>query len=133
MKRIIKKRGFYGTSSQEVSAYEQPHRELSRRAAAEGIVLLKNDGRVLPLKAGSNVALFGAGASHMVKGGTGSGDVNEREVVSACQGLKNAGYHITSQDWIEEYDLIYTAARNTWRDGIMQRVHAVSATGLVFF
>lgn len=133
MKRIIKKRDFYGASSQKVSAYEQPHRELSRRAAAEGIVLLKNEGRALPLKVGSSVALFGTGASHMVKGGTGSGDVNEREVVSVCKGLKNAGYHITSQDWIEEYDLIYTAARNTWRNGIMDRVRAVSATGLDFF
>ena len=133
MKKTIKKRGFYGATSEEVSSYEKLHREISRKAAAEGIVLLKNEDHVLPLKKGSSIALFGTGASHMVKGGTGSGDVNEREVVSICQGLKNAGYLITSQDWINAYDLIYTAARQNWRDGIMERVRAVSATGLDFF
>lgn len=133
MERTIKKRDFYGVTMQEVSEYEQPHRELSRKAASEGIVLLKNDGQLLPLKGNSSIALFGTGVSHMVKGGTGSGDVNEREVVSICQGLKNAGYNITSQGWIDEYDSIYTAARISWRDGIMDRVRAVSATGLDFF
>ena len=53
MAKTIKKRPFYGTTTQEVSAYEQPHRDLSRRAAAEGIVLLKNKGQVLPLKKGA--------------------------------------------------------------------------------
>ena len=133
MVKKIKKRGFYGAMKQEISPYELPHREVSRKAAAEGIVLLKNENDVLPVKEGSGIALFGTGASHMVKGGTGSGDVNEREVVTICQGLKNAGYRITSQSWIDEYDLIYTAARNAWRDGIMERVRAVSATGLDFF
>lgn len=133
MERTIKKRDFYGVTMQEVSEYEQPHRELSRKAASEGIVLLKNDRQLLPLKGNSSIALFGTGVSHMVKGGTGSGDVNEREVVSICQGLKNAGYNITSQGWIDEYDSIYTAARISWRDGIMDRVRAVSATGLDFF
>lgn len=133
MKKKIKKRGFYGVSTQEVSAYEQPHRKISRKAAAEGIVLLKNENQVLPLNEGSSIALFGAGASRMVKGGTGSGDVNEREVVSICQGLKDAGYSIASQSWIDEYDSIYMSARESWRDGIMERVRAVSATGLDFF
>lgn len=133
MKKKIKKRGFYGVSTHEVSAYEQPHRKISRKAAAEGIVLLKNENQVLPLKEGSRIALFGAGASRMVKGGTGSGDVNEREVVSICQGLKDAGYCIASQNWIDEYDSIYILAREVWRERILERVRAVSATGLDFF
>lgn len=131
--KTIKKRPYYGATTQNESFYEQPHREVSRKVAAEGIVLLKSERQVLPLKAGSKVALFGTGASHMVKGGTGSGDVNERDVVSICDGLKNAGYHITSQEWIDEYDRIYTEARIRWRDGIMERVRAMSATGLDFF
>ena len=133
MTRAIKKRPHYGATVQTLSSYEQPHRDLSRRAASEGIVLLKNENHVLPLKEGSSIALFGTGASHMVKGGTGSGDVNEREVVSICQGLQNAGYRVTSQSWIDEYDLIYTTARKKWRDEIMERVRAVNATGLDFF
>lgn len=133
MSRIIKKRNFYGVNTQSVSAYEQLHREISRKAAAEGIVLLKNENKVLPLKEESSIALFGAGASQMVKGGTGSGDVNEREVVNICQGLKAAGYHIVSQDWIDEYDAIYKSARESWRKRILERVQTVSATGLDFF
>ena len=48
--------------------------EISRYAAAEGMVLLKNDNAVLPLAPGQTVALFGNGAARTVRGGTGSGD-----------------------------------------------------------
>ena len=41
------------------------------------------------------------------KGGTGSGDVNERERVSVFQGMKNAGFQVTTEAWIESYDQIY--------------------------
>ena len=37
------------------------HIELSKNAAKEGMVLLKNEESVLPLKQGSKVALFGKG------------------------------------------------------------------------
>ena len=37
----------------------QEHIRLSRQAAAEGMVLLKNENHLLPLKKGSRVALFG--------------------------------------------------------------------------
>ncbi|MCD7711916.1 MAG: glycoside hydrolase family 3 C-terminal domain-containing protein, partial [Firmicutes bacterium] len=43
-----------------------------RRAAAEGCVLLKNDG-VLPLAEGSVVAVFGRTAWDTIYSGTGSG------------------------------------------------------------
>ena len=51
------------------------HIAVSRRAAREGMVLLKNEGNVLPLPAGSRIALFGKGTIDYVKGGGGSGDV----------------------------------------------------------
>ena len=51
------------------------HAELSRRAAGEGMVLLKNEGRTLPLKRGTRVALFGKATVEYIKGGGGSGDV----------------------------------------------------------
>ena len=95
MKRRI--RTFSGTKNPSVSEREIRNRAVARRAAAEGIVLMKNDG-VLPLKKGSKIALFGSGAGQTIKGGTGSGDVNEREVVSIYQGLLNAGIEITSRD-----------------------------------
>lgn len=127
--RTIKKRAFYGVTTQEVSAYEMPHRQLSRKAAAEGIVLLKNEKQLLPLKSGSKLAIYGAGATHMIKGGTGSGDVNERDVVNIYQGLVNAGYQITSEEWIKEYDDIYNEARYAWRDKILGKLRAGNGNG----
>ena len=64
----------------EVTEWESDNRRLARQVAAEGIVLLKNDG-VLPLKE-KKIALFGAGARHTVKGGSGSGDMRERYSVN---------------------------------------------------
>lgn len=94
------------------------NRQIARRAAAEGIVLLKNEG-ALPLKKGEKAALFGGGAVSTVKGGTGSGDVNEREVVSIYQGFLDAGIALTDQEWLEEYGRIYRQAREDWKNAIL--------------
>ncbi len=75
------------------------------RAACEAIVLLENDG-ALPLT-NRAIALFGNGASRTIKGGTGSGEVNERHSVSVLEGLETAGFEITTKDWISEYDRLY--------------------------
>lgn len=69
----------------------------------------------------------------MVKGGTGSGDVNERDVVNIYQGLLNAGYHVTSKEWIDEYDRAYAEARIRWRDRIWEKLRTSGATGIDFF
>ncbi|MDD6762667.1 MAG: glycoside hydrolase family 3 C-terminal domain-containing protein, partial [Clostridiales bacterium] len=62
--------------------------EISRNAAAEGIVLLKNEGGLLPLKDGRRVAVFGKAQYDYVKGGGGSGDVTVRYVRNIYDGLK---------------------------------------------
>lgn len=121
MTRILKERAFSGTADPEVQPWETEHRKVARRAAAEGIVLLKNEDNLLPLKAGSNVALYGAGAGRTIKGGTGSGDVNERENVSVFQGIKNAGFQVTTEDWIASYDKIYENARQEWKKSILSK------------
>jgi beta-glucosidase-like glycosyl hydrolase len=61
---------------------------ISRRAAAEGMVLLENNG-ILPLKKGTRVALFGNGQINFVRGGTGSGWVNTAYTVNFLQGMRN--------------------------------------------
>lgn len=118
----MKARRFPGAVSPEESERERKNRGLARRFAAEGMVLLKNEGRVLPLREGSRVALYGAGASKTVKGGTGSGDVNSRRDVSVCEGLKNAGFEITTEKWIADYDRLFERKRLEWRDGIVRAV-----------
>ena len=79
-----------------------PHPEntpLIRRAAAEGMVLLENDG-TLPLKAGK-LALFGAGAGGTVYCGTGSGYVFTPHPVTVQEGLEKAGFTLTSTGWLK--------------------------------
>ena len=86
-----------------VSAREKEHLALVRALAPECMVLLENDG-TLPLAGPCPVALFGAGARRTVKGGTGSGDVNARTVVSVEQGLINAGFTVVSSPWLDARD-----------------------------
>ena len=64
------------------------HIRLSRRAAAEGMVLLKNENNLLPLKKGSRVALLGKASADYVKGGGGSGDVTVAYVRNLCDGME---------------------------------------------
>ena len=64
-----------------------------RETAAEGMVLLKNDANTLPI-ARRKVALFGNASYELIAGGTGSGDVNKKYVVSLDQGLLAAGFTI---------------------------------------
>ena len=68
------------------------HAAITRQTAAEGIVLLKNNG-ALPWKDGAikTVALFGENSYDFLSGGTGSGCVHPPYVVDMLEGLKNAG------------------------------------------
>ena len=131
--RTIKTRHFTGTTDNTVTKRELDNRKVARRAAAEGMVLLKNEGQLLPLKEGSKVVLYGVGASRTIKGGTGSGDVNERETVSIYQGMKNAGFEITTEDWIKDYDEQYQAARYAWRDEIEKKTASLEDEVVGFF
>ena len=79
------------------------HAAITRQSAAEGIVLLKNNG-ALPFRTEENsslftlhssliktVALFGENSYDFLSGGTGSGCVHPPYVVDMLEGLKNAG------------------------------------------
>ena len=70
----------------------EAHAAITRQSAAEGIVLLKNNG-ALPWKDGKikTVALFGENSYDFLSGGTGSGCVHPPYVVDMLTGLKNAG------------------------------------------
>lgn len=116
---LRKTKSYSGTLSQEVSEREKRNRNLARKAASESIVLLHNDG-ILPLKEGTRVALFGSGATQTVKGGTGSGDVNEREVVSIHAGMKNAGFIPANESWLLDYDTEYKLAREAWKEEVLK-------------
>lgn len=75
-----------GENGERVTASKK-HIDLSCEAACEGMVLLKNDRNVLPIKKGTRVALFGKGTFDYVKGGGGSGDVTVPYIKNLYQGL----------------------------------------------
>lgn len=67
------------------------HQEVARAIADEAIVLLKNEGNILPLKqeAIKRVAVIGANADRKHAGGGGSSQVKAFYEITALQGLKN--------------------------------------------
>ncbi len=102
---------FHASTTSAVSEREVRNMERARKVASQGMVLLENAG-ALPLKAETKkVALFGNGARRTIKGGTGSGDVNSREVVNVEQGLEAAGITVTTKGWLDRYDRVADGAQ----------------------
>ena len=77
-----------GKDGSRVTACEA-HIALSKEAAKEGMVLLKNEGYALPFAKGTRLALFGKGTFDYVKGGGGSGDVTVAYIRNLYEGFKN--------------------------------------------
>ena len=110
----------FGVSTPEESQRERDHKAIARRAAAEGIVLLKNDG-VLPLMT-RKVALYGPGSRMTVKGGSGSGDVRERHSVTIEEGLKNAGFTFPTTLWMDRFKEKYEGNVAAWRQDLEEKI-----------
>ena len=68
------------------------HRALAMRAACEGAVLLKNDGGMLPLKAGTRLAVIGDMARRMRYQGSGSSRINPVRLAQPIDNLPFAVY-----------------------------------------
>ena len=57
----------------------------ARAVVAEGIVMLRNEGAVLPLREGEKIALFGRGLYNYYKSGTGSGGMVNTSYVTGIR------------------------------------------------
>lgn len=81
----------------------------ARAVVAEGIVMLRNEGAVLPLGEGERIALFGRGQFNYYKSGTGSGGmVNTSYVTGIREALEESSFVLNEklekvyQDWLKD-------------------------------
>ena len=109
-----------GKDGRRITAGKE-HIALSRRAAREGMVLLKNEDNALPLAAGTKVALFGKAVIDYVKGGGGSGDVTVSYIRNLYDGFTEA---------IGE-DAVYPGTVRFYRDYVAAQYAAHWAPGMV--
>jgi len=109
------------TYSSAVTRREQENLKVAYRAACESIVLLKNDG-TLPLST-RKVALYGPGVSMTIKGGTGSGEVNERHSVTILEGMENRGFTVTTKDWIARFEAHYQEKLAEYKEEKKKRIN----------
>ena len=89
-----------GADGTKVTA-SKAHITLSKEAAKEGMVLLKNNESLLPFQAGTKLALFGKGSFDYVKGGGGSGDVTVAYTTNLYEGFKKL------PEKVEVYEALY--------------------------
>lgn len=108
-------RDYQASTSEEISEREKRNEERARAAAVQCTVLLENDG-TLPFERPCKIALYGNGARATVRGGTGSGEVNARRTVCVEEGLKSAGFVITTEDWLNRYDEVRKQAKNDYNE-----------------
>ena len=74
------------------------------------MVLLENKNNSLPIsKEKGQDRTFGQGVYNTIKGGTGSGAVNQRDNVTVQQGFENAGYDIVDIDFVNQMYERWTA------------------------
>ncbi len=89
----------------------EAHAKITREAAAEGMVLLKNEGGTLPYHVNkAELAVYGVTSYNFIAGGTGSGDVNEAYTVSLIDGLQHAGFALNGS-----LSALYTPYVRDWK------------------
>ena len=104
----------------ELFDYEKEHIGLLRDSLAECTLFLRQNG-AFPLEPPGRTAAYGNGVRHTVKGGTGSGEVNSRYSVNVEQGLKGAGFTITTGRWLDAFDQVEQDAQKAFVKEIKER------------
>ena len=89
----------------------EAHHALAKRAAAEGAVLLKNEGGILPLKQDAKIAVIGAMARTMRYQGAGSSHINPTKLSQPLDFLPDAIYAPGCDDRGDTTDALLDEAR----------------------
>ena len=122
-----------GPAKRQPGAYNtKEHQATALKVAEEGIVLLKNEGNLLPFKKTvKTVAVIGANATRENSMGGGSGQIKAKYEISALQGIKN---ELGDQVNVT-YAPGYTIARDQKADPqlIAQAVAAAKAADVVIY
>lgn len=109
-----------GENGARVTA-DKEHITLSKDAAKEGMVLLKNEQHVLPLQTGAKVALFGKATFDYVKGGGGSGDVTVAYTRNLYEGIKALKGKIS----------VYEELADFYRENVKEQYKAGRVPGMI--
>lgn len=105
------------------------HEKIALDAAREGIVLLKNEDHVLPVKKGETLNLFGKGVHEFRIGAVGAGKINPRYSVNFIEAVRESEEYSLNEELAAFYscdqDLIPT-------EGLLKRAKKASDTAFVF-
>ena len=109
--------------------YEIEHLGFVRETADECTLFLKRDSS-FPLKEAGKIAAFGNGVRETIKGGTGSGEVNSRFSVNIYQGLTDAGFTITTDEWLDGFDEVKNKKHKEFVQKIKDEAAAIGIPAL---
>lgn len=84
--------------------HEYEHLKYLKEHAYECTLFLKREDESFPLESPCKITLIGNGVRHTVIGGTGSGAVNVKYEENIEEAFKNAGFEITTDKWLSDYD-----------------------------
>jgi len=101
---------------------EDANIKTSLKCALDSIILLKNENNTLPL-IDKTIDLFGNGVRHTIKGGLGSGEVNELNVSSIYDAFKEMDFKINSDVWLDKYDVLYQKELKKYKHEIHKSIY----------
>lgn len=115
LKLIVKSHRFKGIPHGD-NPDLKAHAQVTREAATEGTVLLKNDSNTLPFgDKVKNVAVYGSTSYDIIAGGSGSGSVHSAYTISLIEGLRNNGY-VSDNSILEAYRDFISAFQKEKKD-----------------
>ncbi|KAL6625989.1 beta-glucosidase [Neocallimastix californiae] len=99
---------------------------------SECTVLLRKNGDFPIGKSMKQIYLYGNGVRKTIKGGTGSDDVNSRSFDTIEQAFTKAGFEILSKDYLDEYDKVYSKAKDEFKKKVQsETTDPMSLMGVV--
>src|ERR1700759_5668693 len=91
LKLVSRTKGLHGPPEPPEQSINNPHTSsLIREAAAQGLTLLKNDNKLLPIINATKIAVIGPNAKRAVVGGGGSATLNPYYTVNPFEGIQAA-------------------------------------------